>query len=75
MTKRTDTNRPEQFTARIHKQHSSLVITVPKGLCKMLDWGRGDILLFEAETGGLVAVVGKSVFRVTENGRNKADSG
>ena len=50
----------KQFTARIHKQHASLVITVPQGLCKILDWTKGDLLLFEVEIGDSAAIVGKS---------------
>lgn len=74
MTKRTDKNTTKQFTSRIHKQHSSLVITVPKGLCEMLSWSRGDMLLFEAETGESAAIVGKLSLRGSEDGRDQENT-
>ena len=74
MTKRTETNPTKQFTARIHRQHSSLVITVPKGLCKILDWDKGDILMFEVDDGDVAAVVGKSSLRGIDYDRDSGNS-
>lgn len=74
MTNRTDKNPNKQFTARIHKQHSSLVITVPKGLCEILNWSRGDVLLFQLENGHGAAVVGKLMLRGQENVRDRGNS-
>lgn len=74
MAKRTDNNQTKQFTARIHRQHSSLVITAPKGLCKILDWVKGDILLFEVEVGDSAAIVGKLSLRGSENVRDRGNS-
>ena len=59
-----------QFTARVHRQHNSLVVTVPKGLCKELQVVRGDLLLFEVEQGDVAAVVGKISLRGSENGKD-----
>lgn len=47
MTKRTSIDETAQFTARVHKQHNSLVVTVPKGLCDLMGIKQGDILVFE----------------------------
>lgn len=74
MAKRTDNKTEKQFTTRIHKQHSSLVITVPQGLCKMLNWSRGDVLLFETDEGCDIAIVGKTSLKVRENVRNNRNT-
>jgi len=65
----------KQFTARIHKQHSSLVITVPKGLCDILDLVKGDVLLFEVKVGDVAAIVGKANLRGSENVGDTGNSG
>lgn len=64
-----------QFTARVHRQHSSLVVTVPKGLCRQLEIVKSDILLFEVETGDAAAVVGKLKLRGSESGENCTHTG
>lgn len=74
MTNRTEDNRIKQFTARIHRQHSSLVITVPQGLCKMLGLGKGDVIIFEVEDGNVAAVVGKASLRGMDCDGSKRDS-
>lgn len=74
MCKRMNTNKTLQFTARVHRQHTSLVITVPKGLCNQLEIVKGDILLFELELGDVAAVVGKMALRGVDNERDKGDS-
>jgi len=74
MTKRTETIITKQFTTRAHKQHSSLVITLPKGLCGMLEIVTGDHILFEVEPGGVAAVMGKVALRGLENARDKGNS-
>lgn len=74
MAKRTDTKKTLQFTARVHRQHTSLVITVPKGLCAQLGIVRGDLLLFEVEPGDVAAVVGKMALRGIDNERDNANS-
>ena len=63
-----------QYTARVHKQHTSLVVTVPKGLCIYLEISKGDMLLFEVEPGDVAAVVGKLTLRGPENAENKRSS-
>lgn len=68
-----DTNKTLQFTARVHRQHTCLVITVPRGLCKQLEIVKGDILLFEVEPGEVAAVVGKLALRGVEHGRDNAN--
>jgi len=80
MAKRTEIGKTLQFTARVHRQHNSLVVTVPKGLCQQLEVCKGDILLFEVEPGEVAAVVGKLTLRGSESGRakghtNKPDKG
>jgi len=47
MTNRTEKDGTVQFTARVHRQHNSLTVTVPQGLCKILGIYAGDILVFE----------------------------
>ena len=70
MTKRFIQGKTMQYTARVHKQHTSLVVTVPKGLCTHLQISRGDMLLFEVEPGDDAAVVGKLTLRGSESGQN-----
>jgi len=74
MTNRTSENKTMQFTARVHRQHNSLVVTVPKGLCNQLEIVKGDILLFEVETGDVAAVVGKLALRGVDSGRDSTHS-
>lgn len=74
MTKRTDTNSILQFTSKVHRQHSSLVITLPKGLCKQLEIIKGDVILFEVEPGEVAAVMGKISLRGSENAGNSRNS-
>ena len=74
MTKRTIETRTFQFTSKVHRQHSSLVITVPKGLCEKLNISKGDIVLFEVEQGDVAAVMGKINLRGCENERNQRNS-
>lgn len=52
-------DRLKQFTAKVHRQHNSLVVTVPKGLCNLLHIKRGDILVFEHWDAKRTAKVGK----------------
>ena len=74
MTKRTSKQKTMQYTARIHRQHSSLVVTVPKGLCNQLQIVKGDMLLFEVEPGDVAAVVGKLKLRGSECGPDKGNT-
>jgi len=74
MTNRISENKTMQYTARVHRQHNSLVVTVPKGLCSQLEIVKGDILLFEVETGDVAAVVGKLALRGSEHGRDSTNS-
>lgn len=48
MTKRLEIDKSEQFTARVHRQHSSLVITLPKRMCSLMAVDKGDIIVFVA---------------------------
>lgn len=59
MTDRTDTDGTEQFTARVHRQHNSLVITVPKRLCELQGVVAGSILVFECWSGSDKVLMGK----------------
>ena len=70
MSKRTDENKRLQFTARVHRQHSSLVVTIPKGICKELDIQRGDIAMFVTEPGVGAAVIVNINTRGYENGKD-----
>jgi len=74
MTKRTKHNKTLQYTSKVHRQHNSLVVTVPKALCQQLTIVKGDILLFEVESGDVAAVVGKIALRGIENGRDTGNS-
>lgn len=70
MTKRTDNIITNQFTGRVHKQHNSLVITLPKGLCEVLNISKGQYILFEVVPGAVVAVMGKVALKGVEDGGN-----
>lgn len=74
MTKRTDTGKRLQYTARAYRQHSSLVITVPKGLCTQLEIERGDIILFAVRPGDDVAVMETIHYRGIYDGGDKRNS-
>lgn len=39
------------YITRAHRQHSSLVTTIPKGVCVLLDIECGDILVFDVQCG------------------------
>jgi len=74
MTKRTVKLRVFQFTSKVHKQHASLVITLPKGVCNQLEIRAGDIVLFEVEPGEVACIMGKITLRGIENGGNSRNS-
>lgn len=59
MTERMDTDKTQQFTARVHRQHNSLVVIVPKGICNLLGITAGDILVFEHWDAKDKAVIGR----------------
>ena len=40
------------FTSRVHKQHTSLVVTVPRGVCNGVGIERGSLLLWEVDKEG-----------------------
>ena len=71
MTKRTKQTNSLQFTSKVHRQHASLKVTVPKGLCNLLGIHQGDLLLFELEQGDCAAVVGKLCMRGIEHGKDR----
>lgn len=80
MTIRTDTDEMLQFTAKVHRQHNSLTVTVPKGLCKLLGIAAGDILVFEhwgAKDKAVVGRLGSGGWYHDEDSRNsdRKDSG
>lgn len=74
MAKRMGNDKTMQFTAKVHRQHSSLTVTVPKGLCKLMEVEKGNILLFEIEKGDVAAIVGKLSLRGVNCGRDNRDS-
>jgi len=74
MTKRTVISKTFQFTSKVHRQHSSLVVTLPKGICEKLQISSGDIVLFEVEEGDVHAIMGKILLRGSEDGRGKGNS-
>lgn len=74
MTERTDIIQVKQFTSKVHRQHSSLVITLPKGICEQLEISKGDIVLFEVEQGEVACVMGKITLRGVDYERDKANS-
>ena len=47
---------------------------MPKGLCKILDWDKGDVLMFEVDVGDVAAVVGKSSLRGIDHGRDSRNT-
>lgn len=75
MVKRTTRDKTKQYAVKVHRQHTSLVVTVPKGLCVELDISKGDMLLFEVEPGGVVAAVGKMTLKGPENGKDTSSPG
>ena len=74
MTKRKNDVKTMQFTAKVHRQHTSLVVTFPKKLAEILEVEKGDIILFEVEPGDLAAVVGRMLLRGPKRGPDKGDS-
>jgi len=74
MTNRTVTSRVFQFTSKVHKQHASLVITLPKGICHQLEIRAGDIVLFEVEPGEVACIMGKITLRGSENAGDRTNS-
>lgn len=75
MTKRTVKTKVFQFTSKVHRQHSSLVITLPKGICEQLKISKGDIVLFEVEQGEVACIMGKITLRGVDCDRDKRNSG
>lgn len=67
MAKRTIILKTFQFTSKVHRQHSSLVITLPKGICEKLNISKGDIVCFEVEPGQVACIMGKIKLRGPEN--------
>lgn len=39
------------YTAKVHRQHNSRVVTVPKGLCHALGIKSGDLVVFDLQCG------------------------
>lgn len=74
MAKRTSTDQTAQFTARVYRQHSSLIITLPKRLCEQLQIAKGSHVLFEVGPGDVAAVMGTIALRGSENVRGKRNS-
>lgn len=75
MAKRTDINQTKQYTSKVHRQHSSLVITLPKGICEQLEITKGDIVLFEVELGEVACIMGKITLRDSESNGDKGNIG
>lgn len=74
MTERTEISGTLQFTSKVFRQHSSLVITLPKGVCEQLGISKGDVVLFEVEQGEVAAVMGKIAMRGCEDDRDSRNS-
>jgi len=70
MTNRTYINTERHFTSRVHRQHNSLVVTVPKELCEVLKIQHGDILVFEHSGTANNAIFGKLPFGSLCDGRD-----
>jgi antitoxin component of MazEF toxin-antitoxin module len=58
---------------RVHRQHNSLVVTLPKLLCKEHTIQRGDYLEFTSDAFGMAINVRKVQIGVAENAKDKAD--
>lgn len=74
MAKRTSIDTTAQFTVRVHKQHNSLTVTVPKELCKLLGIVAGDILVFEHWGAKDKAIMGRLSSGGWYHDRAKGDS-
>jgi len=73
MAKRKEKSETVMYATRAHKQHSSLVTTIPKVVCQMLDIEPGDILSFEVECGKQVAAFRRQLKGAVYNARDKRD--
>lgn len=70
MAKRTALRKIEQFTVRVHRQHSSLVVTLPKRMCELLDVDKGDIVVFSTSWSARVLFLEKLVPRRERYGKD-----
>ena len=59
---------------RLHKQHSSVVMTVPKILCKALSLCAGDYLVIEQVDNSKVATLQKCTPKDIRNASDKRNS-
>ncbi|MBA7486838.1 hypothetical protein ES707_22399 [subsurface metagenome] len=74
MAKRKEKPETVVYATRAHKQHSSLVTTIPKVVCQMLDIEPGDILSFEVVCGEEAAAFRRQLKGTVHNARDKRDS-
>lgn len=74
MTKRSAKNSTASYATRAHKQHASLVTTIPKAVCHALGIESGDILCFEVQCGKGVANFFVQIKGVKHNGRSPGNT-
>lgn len=60
--------------AKLHRQHTSVVMTVPKLLCKSLGLCAGDYVILEQVDSSKVATLQKFIPKDTRNAREKRNS-
>ena len=63
------------YVTRAHKQHNSLVTTIPKGICHALGIEASDILCFDLQCGKGYAKFSIQLKGPKSNGRNRTNSG
>lgn len=62
------------YVARVCRQHNSLVITVPKGVCQALGVDHGCLVDFNVQTGGEFALFSVLLRKDGSRGGNKTHS-
>lgn len=63
------------YVQKLHRQHTSTVMTIPKPLCKALGLLPGDMVLLEEMEGQAAYRFSKFDLRKVRDGRSKRDSG
>jgi len=62
------------YVTRAHRQHNSLVTTIPKGICHALGIEKGDIIVFDLQCGKGFAKFAIQLKGPGNNVRNKGNS-
>lgn len=60
--------------AKLHRQHTSVVMTVPKAICKSLGLCAGDYVILDQVDSSKVATLQKFIPKDIRNARQKRNS-